>query len=239
MSVPRTRVSTAGPARTASARTLVHALPGSAVRLALIQHNRAVSARARTTRPGLTLDTTGVHAPGLPRTVSTTVRGTAPGERTQRGSRQRSPAQSHARAAAPSPTMIAVRCQRISDLHAASYISLILLLVLSHVSSSHIMSSCLSHLTSFMLLSFCHFSFVSCTFISCLCISLSDLSSRLGLSSFHIQLFCLSHLLLPRFSHSVTFLWFLAHSSHVSRISLSDLSSRLGSHTDNRGSFAP
>jgi hypothetical protein len=46
------RASTAGRARTASARSRAHALPDSAARPAPTRHNRMVSARARTTRHG-------------------------------------------------------------------------------------------------------------------------------------------------------------------------------------------
>ena len=142
--------------------------------------------RARTTRPGPTCWPPGAHAPALPRTVSTT----APTERTQRGSRQRSPAPSHARVAAPSPTTTAVSCQRISYLRAGSYVSLILLSVLSHVFSFLSVSSYIplifSHpviLSLTLLPRFSH----SVTFLWFLAhsshvsrISLSDLSSRLG-----------------------------------------------------------
>ena len=142
--------------------------------------------RARTTRPGLTSWSPGAHAPALPRTVSTT----APGERTQLGSRQRSPAPSHAREAAPSPTTIAVSCQRISYLRAGSYISLILLSVLSHVFSFLSVSSYIplifSHQVVLFLTLLPRFSH-SVTFVWFLAhsshvsrISLSDLSSRLG-----------------------------------------------------------
>eukprot|EP01043_Picozoa_sp_COSAG02_P000915 COSAG02_NODE_18_length_54986_cov_345.599322_49_plen_241_part_00 len=96
--------STAGFARTASMVRSAPALPDSAARPAPTRHNRTVSARAPTTRLGWAR---GTDTRAL---TSWAMNNTALKSRTQRVSPQRPRAPSHAGAAAPSITTIAVSC---------------------------------------------------------------------------------------------------------------------------------
>jgi len=102
--------STAGPVRTASASIPAPALPDSAARPAPTRstRHRTEGSAVMTTRTGPGPRGPAVrHAP-----FSWAGNHSAPtsGPLTQRGSPQRTRAPSHARAAAPSPTTIAVRC---------------------------------------------------------------------------------------------------------------------------------
>ena len=109
-----------GHARTASARSPAHALPGFAARAVLIRHNRTVSARARTTRPGQWMTVEDALTSGVKKRITAPVRTM----RLRRVSPERRPVPPHAEPAAPSPMTTAVRLphkQTVCNLLATHY----------------------------------------------------------------------------------------------------------------------